>query len=100
MGASADSSVAIDILGMSSITLRLMRSLARRDASVSDLMDELQLSRNGVLRHLHRLREAGVVTMQKESLPTAYRPVVVYRLDPTARLDLAWVVFEDIIGPG
>jgi predicted ArsR family transcriptional regulator len=93
-------SVAESVLGMSTITLQLMRSLARRDASVSELMDELALSRNGVLRHLHPLRRTGVVTARKEAAPGAYRPVTIYRLDRSARLDLAWVVFEELVDEG
>lgn len=88
---------AVSVLGASSITLQLMRALAQQDASVSDLMAQLDLSRNGVLRHLHPLRQKGVVVARKIPVEGAYRPVTVYRLDRNARLDFAWVVFEELI---
>ena len=88
---------ALDVLGVSTITLRIMRALAQRDASVTELMQQLGLSRNGVLRHLHPLRQAGMVEARKLPVEGAYRPVTVYRLDRDARLDFAWLVFEELV---
>lgn len=88
---------AVSVLGVSSITLSIMRALAQNDASVSDLMRQLDLSRNGVLRHLHPLRRNGVVVARKVAIEGAYRPVTVYRLDRNARLDFAWLVFEELV---
>jgi len=76
--------------------LRLMRVLARERLNVSELTAILGLAQSGVSRHLGLLKEAGLVSEEREGGFTYYH-VVPERRDDTSEGAL-WVLLEAQFG--
>jgi DNA-binding transcriptional ArsR family regulator len=66
---------------------RLLETLARREATATELAADLPVTRQAVAKHLAALREAGLVDARRAGRETRYR------LTPGPLEDaLAWIV--------
>jgi DNA-binding transcriptional ArsR family regulator len=85
-------------LGLSRTRMEIVRVLAESESSVTELMAATGLSRNGVLRHLRPMVEAGLLG---EGLrPTRYRSVTVYVLNRESIENVIWDIFDHIAAFG
>ena len=74
--------------------MTIVRVLAEDKSSVTELMAATGLSRNGILRHLRQLGEAGLVG--EETRPTRYRSVTVYSLNRQLLENVIWEILDFI----
>ncbi|MBN9155614.1 MAG: helix-turn-helix transcriptional regulator [Microbacterium sp.] len=86
-------------LGVPAVRLELLRALVTRgQATVSQLARAVGCTRNGLRPHLDALEELGALRSETARVPGSFRPSRVYRVD-TARIeDVAWSVYDAVIG--
>jgi predicted ArsR family transcriptional regulator len=76
-------------LGASPVRIEILRLLlAAGELSAADLMAELGLTRNGVRRHLHALRQDGLLTERHTTHPRGSGPITYWGADPDEVIDV------------
>ena len=78
--------------------LRLLRVLARDHFNVKELTGILGLAQSGVSRHLGLLKDAGMVTEEREGAFTYYRLSPSLRTDAGPLWPLLQTQFDDAAG--
>jgi predicted ArsR family transcriptional regulator len=69
-------------LGVSPVRLEILRFvISKREVSVSAIMTELGMTRNGIRRHLDCLRESGLISERHTTHPRGAGPITYWRAD-------------------
>jgi predicted ArsR family transcriptional regulator len=88
------------LLGVSPNRVEVIAVLAKRQASVTELMAETGLSRTGVHKHLRPLCESGLVAWSARRTAASGKPVRFYVLDGKAFERLAWELVDSLTPTG
>lgn len=93
-----DSILVAHELGVPSIMLAILGVMRSVDmATISQIADEVETTRNGLSKHLDVLERLGVITRSVRRVRGSFRPAACYQLD-TARLEeIAWLTFEAFV---
>ena len=80
--AESEIDVALDLVGISSTRLEIIRLLGERvEISDAALMAELGLARNSVRKHLRHLQACGIALPRHTTHPRGSGPITFWRVD-------------------
>ena len=86
-------------LGVPAVRLEVLRALVgRRPARVSELARAVGCTRNGLRPHLDALEQLGALQCETVRVPGSFRPSRVYRVDAARVEEIAWSVYDAVIG--
>ncbi|MBD8104748.1 ArsR/SmtB family transcription factor [Plantibacter sp. CFBP 8775] len=80
----ADSDI-LDLFAIRTARIRILQlALTRDEVTAAELMDELELTRNGVGRNLGALTRAGLLIERRATHPRGTGNIIYWRADPDA----------------
>lgn len=86
-------------MGVPPVRLELLQALsASAPATVSQLAKIVGCTRNGLRPHLDALEELGALVSETTRVRGSFRPTRVYRLDRAKVEEIAWSVYDAVIG--
>ncbi len=73
---------AYSVFAMVPLRAEILRfALSRPEVSTAEVMAELELTRNGALQHLKRLKEGGLLNARRSTHPRGSGPITYWKAD-------------------